>query len=214
MGLTELADDAGLEEPEPVGGPDHPMRNVTREVAFEAGWSSGRARKVADLFDGLAEGWAARPDDPVKLAPVVDGLTRGEVNLGGRWLELGSGTGAGTIALRRHVERVVATDLSMEMLTHAPAELAPRVRADASRLPYVDDQFDGILMVNMLLFPDEVDRVLAPGGSLLWVNTLGDRTPIHLPAEDLLAALPGEWSGLTARSGTGFWAAVSRDADR
>ncbi|MEM9653396.1 MAG: class I SAM-dependent methyltransferase [Actinomycetota bacterium] len=214
MGLIELADDNDLHEPEPVGGPDHPMRAVTREVAFEAGWSAGRARKVAELFDGLAEGWAARPDDPVKQAPILDGLARGSVNLDGQWLELGSGAGAGTMALRRRVDRVVAADLSLEMLLNAPAELAPRIRADAARLPFADDRFDGILMVNMLLFPNEVDRVLAPGGTLLWVNTLGDRTPIHLSGEELLAALPGSWSGSTARSGSGFWAAVGRDVDQ
>ena len=214
MGLTELADDKDLQEPEPVGGPDHPMRNVTRQVAFEQGWSTGRAKKVAELFDGLADSWVARREDPVKLAPVVDGLERGQVNLDGRWLELGSGTGAGTVALRRYADQVTAADLSFEMLSNAPAELAPRVRADAMTLPFADDRFDGILMVNMLLFPDEVDRVLAPGGSLLWVNTLGDKTPIHLSGPDLLVALPGEWSGPTARSGSGFWAAVRRDADQ
>lgn len=214
MGLTELADDDDLQKPEPVGGPDHPMRNVTRQVAFEDGWSSGRARKVSDLFDGLAEGWVARREDPIKLAPVIDGLERGEVNLAGRWLELGSGTGAGTLALSRYVDRITATDLSAEMLANAPAELAPRVRADAVTLPFANDQFDGVLMVNMLLFPNEVDRVLAPGGTLLWVNTLGDRTPIHLSGPDLISALPGEWSGSTARSGSGFWAAVRRDADQ
>ncbi len=210
MALEHLADDAGIVEPEPFAGPDHPMRNVTRQVAFDEGWSPGRAKKIAELFDGLAEGWAATRGDPVRLAPIGDGLARGGVDVGGRWLELGSGTGAGTRVLRQSVERLVAVDLSAEMLANAPAELAPRVRADASRLPFVDGRFDGILMVNMLLFPDEVDRLLAPGGRLLWVNTLGDQTPIHLPADDLLQALPGEWSGTTARSGSGFWVSAAR----
>lgn len=186
------------------------MRAVTREVAFEAGWSAGRARKVAELFDGLAEGWAATHGDPVRLAPIGDGLVRGEADLDGRWLELGSGTGNGTRVLAGKVDRIVATDLSAQMLANAPAEVAPLVRADASRLPYRAGQFDGILMVNMLLFPQEVDRVLAPEGRLLWVNTLGDRTPIHLSAQDLIEALPGVWTGTTARSGSGFWVAVSR----
>ncbi len=208
--LEQLPDDDGLIEPEQFAGPDHPMRSVTRQVAFEAGWSSGRAKKIADLFDGLAEGWAETRGDPVRLAPVGDGLRRGGVNLTGRWLELGSGTGAGTRILAESVVDLVAADLSAEMLAHAPAEVAPLVRADASNLPFTDDRFDGILMVNMLLFPNEVDRVLAPGGRLLWVNTLGDQTPIHLPAEDLVDALPGAWSGVTARSGSGFWASVGR----
>ncbi|MEM7273855.1 MAG: class I SAM-dependent methyltransferase [Actinomycetota bacterium] len=211
MTLTELADDAGWAAPEPFAGADHPMRNVTRQVAFEGGWSGGRARKVAELFDGMAEGWSATHGDPVRLAAVTDGLRRGGVDLGGRWLELGSGTGNGTRVLTSMVERVIASDLSAGMLAHAPAELAPLVRADAAALPFPDRRFDGLLLVNMLLFPAEVDRVLAPGGRLLWVNTLGDQTPIHLSPPDLLAALPGAWSATTARSGTGFWVAAGRD---
>lgn len=224
MALENLADDDGLIDPEPFAGPDHPMRVVTREAAFEAGWSPGRARRIAELFDGLADGWAATHGDPVRLAPVRDGLRRGDVDLGGRWLELGSGSGAGTRVLaaalagadadgdgRRARRWAVAVDLSPEMLVRAPGDLAPRVRADASRLPFPGGRFDGVLLVNMLLFPSELDRVLADGGRLLWVNTLGDQTPIHLPPADVLAALPGQWSGRTARSGSGFWLAARRD---
>lgn len=210
MSLEQLPDAADAEGPEPFAGEDHPMRKVTRQVAFEQTWSGERARKVADLFDGMAEGWGATHGDPVRLAPVRDGLQRGGFDTAGRWLELGSGTGSGTRVLAEAVERLVATDLSAGMLANAPAELAPQVRADASTLPFPDDRFDGILMVNMLLFPSEVDRVLAPGGRVFWVNTLGDQTPIHLPADDLVEALPGRWSGVTARSGTGFWVSLGR----
>jgi hypothetical protein len=51
---------------------------------------------------------------------------------------------------------------------------------------------------------------LRPGGTIVWVNTLGDQTPIHLPAADVLEALPGEWTGVAARAGTGFWLAARR----
>jgi len=66
------------------------------------------------------------------------------------------------------------------------------------------------LMINMLLFPTEVDRVLKPTGTVLWINSLGDQTPIHLPAADVLEALPGAWRGVSARAGTGFWLAARR----
>ena len=135
---------------------------------------------------------------------------RGNVPTDGAWLELGSGTGAGTRILDGIVGSLVATDLSAEMLHHAPPELAPRVRADASMLPYRDRSFDAVLMINMLLFPHEVDRVLRTTGTVLWVNTLGDQTPIHLPPDDVLAALPGNWAGRTASAGTGFWLAATR----
>jgi len=114
--------------------------------------------------------------------------------------------------LADRVGSLVAVDLAAEMLAHAPGELAPRARADASVLPFADDSFDALLMVNMLLFPSEVDRVVAPGGCVVWVNTLGDQTPIHLPAEDVMSALPGAWSAKTARAGTGFWVSLRRAA--
>ncbi len=186
------------------------MRKVTRGVAFDGAWDAERASKVAALFDSMAADWSEDHVNPTKAAPIRDGLERGGVPLDGRWLELGSGTGAGTRVLHDRVRSLVAFDLAAEMLAHAPGELAPRVNGDASCLPFGDDSFEAILMVNMLLFPSEVDRVLAPGGTVLWVNTLGDQTPIHLPAEDVAEALPGSWEGTTARAGSGFWASLRR----
>jgi len=165
---------------------------------------------MAELFDSMAAEWASRHVDDTKAAPVLDALERGSVPVDGDWLELGSGTGAGTRLLSGVVGSLVATDLSSEMLRHAPAELAPRVNADASTLPFGDDAFDAVLMINMLLFPHEVDRVLRPDGVIVWVNTLGDQTPIHLPPDDVVAMLPGEWDGRTARAGTGFWLTARR----
>ncbi len=188
------------------------MRKVTRQVAFDGGaaWDGQRADKVAGLFNGMAEGWSAGHVDEVRAMPVVDALRRGGTQLDGEWLEIGSGTGAGATALDGQVEQLVCCDLAAEMLAHAPAELAPRVHTDASRLPFADNRFDAVLMINMLLFPDEVARVLRPDGHLVWVNTLGDQTPIHLPPADVVEALPGSWSGLTANSGSGFWATLTR----
>lgn len=216
--LNQLPDDDSPDgryvPPEGGVGPDHPMRNVTRQVAFEGGWSPGRAAKVAGLFDSMAEEWDASHSDAVRTAPIRDALRRGGLNLGGRWLELGAGTGAGTRILAPAVVggggSLVAIDLALGMLRNSPERVAPLTQADASRLPFGDGAFDGLAMVNMLLFPEEVARVLAPGGSVLWVNTFGDRTPIHLPPEDVAAALPGEWSVTWAHSGNGFWALVSR----
>lgn len=208
--LTVLDDAPDATEPEPFAGVDHPMRKVTRQVAFDGAWDETRAAKVAGLFDSMAADWSDTLGNPTKAAPVADALRRGDVPIEGRWLELGSGTGAGTQVLSPVVGSVVAFDLSAEMLLHAPADLAPRVRGDASVLPFADDTFDAILMVNMLLFPSEVDRVLRAAGTVLWVNTLGDQTPIHLPVPDVMSALPGDWRGTTANAGTGFWATLRR----
>ncbi len=208
--LRELPDADDRVELEGLAGPDHPMRQVTRQVAFENGWSPGRAAKVADLFDSMAAGWTADHSGEVRVAPLRDALRRGQLDPGGCWLELGSGTGVGTVELAPVVDRLVAVDLSAGMLANAPA-VAPRVRADASVLPFPDGAFDVAVLINMLLFPAELCRVLSPGGKLLWINTLGDRTPIHLPPDDVIAALPGDdWRGVTARAGSGFWAVFDR----
>ncbi len=196
--------------PDLTGGADLPIRKVTRQVAFEGRWDAGRARKVAALFDSMASDWASDSVEPTKAAPIADGLERGGLDPAGLWLELGSGTGAGTRVLAPYVADLIALDLAGAMLAEAPADLAPRVQGDASMLPFADDTFDVVMMVNMLLFPTEVDRILRPSGSVLWINTLGDQTPIHLPADDVARALPGEWSGTTADAGMGFWAALHR----
>ncbi len=207
--IRELPDASDVTDPEPFAGPDHPMRKVTRQVAFERGWSPGRAAKIAELFDSMAAGWAADHVSDERSAPVRDALARGGLSHGGSWIEVGSGTGAGTLVLDEAADRMVAVDLSAEMLANA-VDTAPRVRGDAAALPFPDASFDGALLVNMLLFPDELARVLRPTGTLVWVNTLGDQTPIHLPAADVARALPGDWTGVTARAGMGFWVALTR----
>ncbi len=202
--LQHLADHPGAVDPEPFAGPDHPMRRLTRAVATGSSWSTEDAARVRTVFDGLAAAWSEEHVDPVKAAPIVDALDRGAVPLDGTWVECGSGTGAGARVLEGRVRSLVCTDLSAEMLRHAPP-LAPHVRADASRLPLRTSSADAVLLVNMFLFADEIRRVLRDDGVVVWVNTLGDQTPIHLPPEAVLDALGGRWSGTTARAGTGFW---------
>ena len=208
--LEQLVDHPSTVDPEPFAGPDNPILKRTRAVALGEPWTADNARRMAELFDSMAADWATRHVDDNKSAPILDALDRGEVPVDGDWLELGSGTGAGTRLLSGVVGSFVATDLSVEMLRHAPGELAPRVHADASMLPFPADSFDAVLMINMLLFPHEVDRVLRPDGAIVWVNSLGDQTPIHLPPDDVLAVLPGDWTGRTARADTGFWLTARR----
>ena len=69
---------------------------------------------------------------------------------------------------------------------------------------------DAIVLVNCFLFPDEVDRVLAPGGVVVWVNSSGSETPIHLPPQDVVEALPGRWEGVESTAGIGIWSVLWR----
>lgn len=205
--VTWLPDAEGTVTDLPVFGSVSPMREVTETVAFDAAWDSLRREKVRELFDGMAAEWSSR-STPEREASILDALDRGGL-AGDMVIELGSGTGLGTGHLIERFADVVALDLSMAMLHHQP-DLAPKVQADASVLPFRDDAADLLVLVNMLLFPAEVDRVLRPGGGLLWINTLGHETPIHLSPEAVVDALPGSWTATAGRAGSGLWAAVQR----
>lgn len=215
--------DAGLEELDPIevdghepsglGGDAHPMRVMTRRAAGLTGrpWDAGARREVATYFDGLAPGWHTRTS-PERLAVVVDALTRGRVQRGALALEVGSGIGAYSALLAERFAVVASLEIAVEMLRIAPAGPSHRVLADAVDLPFPDGSADAVVLVNAFLFPAEVDRVLAPAGCVVWVNSSGDSTPIHLRADEVAGALPGRWCGTSARAGAGTWCVLRREA--
>lgn len=196
--------------PSGPGGPDHPMRAVTRSVATgEQAWTAEIAQRVRATFDGLAGEWHTRLR-PDRLDGLVDAFERGLGTPHGVCLELGSGTGFATPWLAERFRVVVAADLSAEMLARAPTGPGHRLLADAAHLPLRDRAVDTAVLVNMLLFPGEIGRVLADDGALVWVNTSGPGTPIHLAADEVDAALPGSWTGVASRSGIATWAVLHR----
>lgn len=208
--ITHLTPAPGTVAPPEFANADHPMRKVTRQVAFEDAWDAVRAAKVAALFDSMAATWTVDHDGPERLASLDDAYGRGDIPAG-RCLEIGSGTGLGTRLLaERHDGPVVALDLARDMLRNAPAHYGARVQGDSAALPVADASVDVVVMVNALLFPREVDRVLAADGAVVWVNTVGENTPIHLSPEDVALALPGAWVGPASRAGSGLWAVLRR----
>ncbi len=194
-------------------GPTHPMREVTRSVAFDAGWNADRSQSARDLFDGLAPGWTEGRDTPERALPLADALDRGSV-AGQTTLEAGAGTCLFTRELCTRFNLVVAMDLSREMLTNAVTSEAPLVNADASRLPFPDGVVDVVVLVNTLLFPTEVERCLSPEGAIVWVSSRAEGTPIHLSAEDVENAMSstatGSWKGISSRAGAGSWCVLRR----
>jgi SAM-dependent methyltransferase len=200
-----------LGAPTSMAGPDHPMRQVTRQIAFEPdGWTPERAARVVELFDGLAPEWHTRAAEP-RIEVVADAAARGGLIPGGTWLELGSGTGLLTPWLAARCQRLLAVDLAAEMLRRAPADAGWRVRADGAALPVPDGALDALILINAFLFPVEARRVLAPAGVVVWVNTAGAGTPIYLSAEDAWRALGEErWTGRASEAGFGTWAVLRR----
>jgi SAM-dependent methyltransferase len=197
-----------------TGGPDHPMRKVARQTAgLDAGGWTGELRdRVEGYFDGLAGEWHTR-DCPERAAVVMDALVRG---LGptdsavGLALEVGSGIGIYSNLLAERFAAVLAIDLSRAMLQRAPAAPAHRVQADGAMLPAGDASAAAIVLINAFLFPAEIQRVLSPHGALIWVNSNGEQTPVYLSVDDLVAALPGEWTGTSSRAGEGHWCVLRR----
>jgi len=93
------------------------------------------------------------------------------------WLELGCGTGHWTKFFSENELRITAVDNSEAMLEIARSKNIENVQfinADATRLPFPDARFSGIVSITMLEFVDdlekvinEIDRVLKPGGTLV-----------------------------------------------
>ena len=190
------------------------MRIATRRAAgLDAeGWTGKLRDEVAGFFDGLAGEWHTRTS-PERAAVVIDALTRGLDALHvprGLAVEVGSGIGAYSHLLAQRFPRVLAVDLSLAMLQRAPAGPAHRVQADASTLPLPDGAAAAVVLINAFLFPTEVDRVLSREGAMLWVNSSGEYTPIHLSVDDLVASLPGRWEGTASQAGEGLWCVLRR----
>jgi malonyl-CoA O-methyltransferase len=136
-----------------------------------------------------------------------------------RVLDLGTGTGLAAFALARRFPdaEVVGVDVSPRMIEEArrntPPELADRVRferADAAQLPYADGSFELVSLANMIPFFDELERVTAPGGWLVFSFSAGAETPIWVPPERLRSELGGrgfaDFADFHAGAGTAFLA--------
>jgi SAM-dependent methyltransferase len=129
-------------------------------------------------------------------------------------LDLGTGTGsvAQVVAERFPEAQVTGVDVSPKMIDVARAK-GTRVRfevADAERLPYDDDAFDLVTLGNMIPFFDELARVTATDGYVLFAFSGGDKTPIYVPFERLRAELASrgfaDFADFSAGRGTAFLA--------
>jgi SAM-dependent methyltransferase len=100
-----------------------------------------------------------------------------------------------------------------EARSNTPPELAERVRfqpADGSELPFADGSFDLAVLANMIPFFDELARVVAPGGRVLFSFSAGPETPIWVPPERLRQELAArgfsDFADFAAAGGTALLA--------
>jgi ubiquinone/menaquinone biosynthesis C-methylase UbiE len=173
-------------------------------------------------FDKLAPEWdamrSAGHNESLEAAlDAVPGAPRSVLDVG-----TGTGTAARAIAARWPDAEVIGVDVSERMVAEArrlfPSELERRVRfelADASSLPFPDGSFDLVALANMIPFFDELDRVLAPGGYVVFAWSVGAETPIYVASERLRAELQrrgyGDFHEVEAAPGTAF---LARKAER
>jgi SAM-dependent methyltransferase len=85
--------------------------------------------------------------------------------------------------------------------------------ADAERLPYDDGSFDLVTLGNMIPFFDELTRIVASGGHVLFAFSGGPGTPIYVAPARLRDELGRrgfvEFAELSAGRGTAFLATKS-----
>jgi ubiquinone/menaquinone biosynthesis C-methylase UbiE len=148
-------------------------------------------RPFRSMFDGLAPAWETRIG-PHHLWAL--NLALSDVPAPRRALDLGTGTGVVAISLaERYPEaEIVGIDLSQGMIEEARKQLQPELAArvqfevgDASALACPDGDFDLVVLSNMIPFYDELARVVAAGGTLVFSFSRGDETPIYVAPERL-----------------------------
>ncbi len=175
-------------------------------------WSAQWARETTERFTELAPLW----DDSrgqYRPIPLTDALVRGGPFPDGLCVEIGCGTGLLTHLVAGVWPRVASLDLTWEMVRRSPAPW--RLNADAARLPFADGSAAAVVIADVPLFADEVVRILAPEGVVVWSNALGYDSPHHVPVEVVAGALeraepPVGWDAVTAEAGWGLWAVLQR----
>ena len=126
------------------------------------------AKKISDYWDKNAKNYDSSMrilGGPIpRMLELVGESSRGRA----RVLEVAAGTGIVTEVLARSVQEVIATDASVEMVTQLRRRLHREnlvqvrcVVADIYRLPYADQNFDGLVAANILHLLDDLPSAFA-----------------------------------------------------
>ena len=104
------------------------------------------------------------------------------------------------------------TEFRIMSMTKMIVTAAALQQRDAGRLDFMDkthtENSRAVISAQHIpgmVYPAEVDRVLGTDGVVVWINSRGSDTPIHLTAAEVDEALPGTWAGVASRAGWGTW---------
>lgn len=134
----------------------------------------------------------------------------------GRIVDIGGGTGrAGYhLAWRYPDARVTVIDLALNMIAYGRGRQASEslpavsfVAGDSAAIPLQDSSVDLAYILNAPIFPEEMARVLRPGGDVVLAFTYGHHTPMYLDDATATRALrDAGFEGIeTGQAGEGSW---------
>ena len=158
------------------------MKNDTTHFGYQSVAESEKARKVADVFDSVAQRYDLMNDlmsGGMHRLWKAFTIQRSGVREGSRVLDVAGGTGDVSLAFAKRVGKsgqVWLTDINNAMLARGRDRLLdkgymlPVAQCDAEKLPFPDDWFDVVTvafglrnMTHKDLALAEMRRVLRPG---------------------------------------------------
>lgn len=219
MDYTSRLRDAGVSLAPSAPAPDlsadrHPSRllleHLIEQPGAEEAWGELRG-----IYDRQADTWTQWAETvPDYVAPVAEGLRHCPPV---PWaVELCCGTGQATPLLAAFAPRLLALDASFAMLAEgiggpSPVPGARPVAADVRALPFADGSVPLLAALNGVPCVREFDRVLAPGGHVLWCTSFGAGTPLYVEPRRLADLFGPGWTGVTGRAGNGEWTVLYRE---
>lgn len=191
----------------------HPSRRLLEQVITQPG-AADAWDELVGIYDQQAGIWTEWAEGvPDYVAPVAEGLRHCPP---AAWaVEVCCGTGQATPLLAGFAPLLAAVDASLPMLAQGvggpnPVAGARPVAADVRALPFADGSVPLLAGLNAVPCVREFDRVLAPGGRLLWCTSFGPGTPLYVEPQRFADLLPGRWTGVTGRAGNGEWTVLHR----
>ena len=156
------------------------LAQLAASLRTEQIYSTPTTSEVQAVWDAFAERFAQN-HQPTTLKLACSAMDHLELEHASCVLEIGGGAGGSAAEIFKRIPegaRLITSDLSLNMLAIAKEHLNDDIEvrhADASNLPFEDEEFDRIFAnLNLMIVPDpqqalkEANRVLKPQGLGVW----------------------------------------------